>query len=54
MNPSQADMFGAPRPTYVPENAPTETQGKLFELPRPAVKPLPGQLSLSESKERER
>ena len=29
MNPAQADLFGAPHPTYVPENAPTETQGRM-------------------------
>lgn len=41
-------MFGPPRPTYTPENAREETQGRLFETPKPAAKPLVGQLPLKE------
>ena len=29
--PQQADMFGPPHPTYTPENARDETQGRLFD-----------------------
>jgi hypothetical protein len=48
--PEQVDMFGAPRPTFRPENAPLEQQGALGLEAAGKPAPVPaGQAALSES-----